>query len=161
MSQSVLEMTKDLVLAEIQTGSLLPEGVHDTTRQIFESLLALKRREESELSVAAAVAETPQAPVDWRKSITRHTVTCLECGQTFKQLSVRHLRRHNLDARSYRTKYGIPRTQPLAARETTARQRQIAAELKPWERAPAYVKAQQEKAAVAKKSGRKRAGGAK
>ena len=29
MSQSVVEMTKDLVLAQIQTGSIFPEDVHD------------------------------------------------------------------------------------------------------------------------------------
>jgi ROS/MUCR transcriptional regulator protein len=30
---------------------------------------------------------------------------------------VRHLKEHRFDGRSYRAKYGIPRTQPLAAKE--------------------------------------------
>jgi hypothetical protein len=61
-----------------------------------------------------------------------------------------------LDAHSYRLKYGIPHSQPLAARATVAKRRQIAAEVRPWEKAPAYMKAQKQKAAAAKKSGRKK-----
>jgi len=155
MPQSVLEMTKELVLAEIQAGSLLPEDMHDTARRVFESLMALKSREELESLIPIPVTDTAPVLVDWRKSITRQAVTCLECGQTLKQLSVRHLRQHDLDGRSYRAKYGIPGTQPLLARETLTKQRRIAAEVKPWEKSTAYMKAQKKKAAAAKKSGRK------
>jgi len=157
MPQSTLEMTKDLVVAQIQNDNMSPEDVHESTRQIFESMLALKSREESESPVSASAADKPQMLVDWRKSITRHSITCLECGRMCKQLSVMHLRHHDLDGRSYRNKYGIPRTQPLAAKATTALRRQIAAEVRPWEKAPAYVKAQKQKAAAAKKAGRKKA----
>ncbi len=62
----------------------------------YSSLLALQAQEDSEGSVVVAIPETQSEPVDWRKSITKHTVTCLECGQSFKQLSVRHLRDHRL-----------------------------------------------------------------
>jgi predicted transcriptional regulator len=64
--------------------------------------------------------------VDWKRSITKHAVTCLECGNSFRQLSLRHLRVHDLDPNSYRTKYGIPSTQPLSSRDATARRRELA-----------------------------------
>jgi predicted transcriptional regulator len=156
MSQSVVEMTKDLVLAQIRSGTLSPEAMQDALRRTHQNLMSLKSREASESPVPARAAAAPHAPADWRQSITRHSITCLECGEHVKQLTARHLRRHNLDARSYRAKYGIPRTQPLSARATAARRRQIASTVRPWEKAPTYVKAQQEKAAAAKKSGRKR-----
>jgi hypothetical protein len=38
--------------------------------------------------------------------------------------------------------YGIPRTQPLAARATTERRRQRVREIRPWEQAPTYRKGQ-------------------
>jgi len=156
MPQSVLEMTKDLVSAEIQTGRLSPEDMHSAMRRIYQSLQTLKSREEAESLVPMPVAVMPQGLLDWRQSITRQAITCLECGRTFKQLSVRHLRHHDLDGRSYRPKFGIPRTQPLAAKATTTLRRQIAAEVRPWEKAPPYIKAQEQKAATAKKSGRKK-----
>jgi len=161
MSPSTLEMTKDLVLAQIQTDSISPKDLDSAMRRIYQSLQTLKSREESGFPVSAPVSITPRAPAAWRKSITRHSIICLECGANLRQLSGRHLRGHHLDARSYRTKYSIPATQPLVARATTARRRQVMSEVKPWEKAPTYMKAQEERAAAAKKAGRKRAGGAK
>lgn len=98
------------------------------------------------------IAAAGPAPSAWRTSIARHTVTCLACGATFKQLSVRHLREHGLDARSYRDTYGIPRTQPLAARATTERRKQIVQQTRPWEKAPRYREAREREAAEAKQT---------
>jgi predicted transcriptional regulator len=116
------------------------EQVQDAIRQTHASLAALKAQEEMGTSVVASVTETP--PVDWRKSITKHAVTCLECGQSFKQLSMRHLVMHGLDGRSYRAKYGIPRTQALAAKTTTARRRELVQGIRPWEQTPTFLKGQ-------------------
>ncbi len=73
--------------------------------------------------------------MDWKSSIHKHTVTCLECGVAFRQLSARHLRTHDLNPRSYRVKYGMPGTQTLSAREVTARRRELAQQIRPWEQA--------------------------
>src|SRR5882672_7315265 len=117
MSQTLLEMAKDLVLAQIQAKTLPPDDMHQALQHTHTSLLALKAQEDAHGSVAIATPATPPERVHWRKSITKHTVTCLECGASFKQLSVRHLKEHGLDGRSYRVKYGIPRIQSLAAKE--------------------------------------------
>jgi predicted transcriptional regulator len=147
MTESLLTMAKDLVLAQIQSGHATPDNMTELLNSTYATLQQLHGSEQTGPSEAA-----PQAPVDWKKSITKHTVTCLECGVSFKQLSRRHLDIHDLDGRSYRTKYGIPRTQALAARETTALRRQIVQQSKPWEKAPTYQKAQ--KPTVAKKQTR-------
>jgi|SRR5688572_22666102 len=136
MTQTLLEMTKDLARILVETGRLSAEDMQDTLQSTYATLATLKAQEESGTSTTIPVAEP--SLVDWRKSITRHAVTCLECGDTFKQLSIRHLGMHGLDIQSYRTKYGIPRTQPLAARATTERRRQVVQETRPWEKAPRY-----------------------
>jgi predicted transcriptional regulator len=156
MSESVLSMAKELIQAQIEAGQLSPVNIAEALQRTHASLLALKTQEETGVGTTAI----PQT-VDWRKSITRHAVTCLECGASFKQLSGRHLRQHDLDTRRYREKYGIPRTQSLAARATTARRREIVQQSRPWEKTPTYVKAQEEKTAVAKKAGRKKTARAK
>jgi predicted transcriptional regulator len=138
MAQTPVEMTKDLTLTLIKTGRLSADVLQDTLQQAYATLSALKTQEESETS---APVPTPEpAAVDWRKSIARRTITCLECGLICKQLSRRHLMTHGLDGRSYRAKYGIPLTQPLAARATTERRRQVAQKSRPWEKAPMYRK---------------------
>jgi predicted transcriptional regulator len=138
MPQSTLEMAKELTLALLQTWSIPPDSMQETLQQTYAMLTTLKGQEET--GPAAALPAVSPPTVDWRKSITKYAITCLECGQTLKQLSIRHLRTHGLDARSYRTKYGIPQSQPLAARETTARRRQVMQEVRPWEKSPIYRK---------------------
>jgi predicted transcriptional regulator len=140
MAASILALAKELILALVQTGKVSAEDMQETLQKTHAILTALKAQEESDVSTAAPASRT--APVDWRKSITQHAVTCLECGQSFKQLPSRHLGMHGLDSRSYRTKYGIPPTQPLSARATTARRRQIVQEIRPWEKVPTYRKGQ-------------------
>src|SRR2546427_5443397 len=145
MSQTLLEMAKDLVMAQIAAHRLAPEDMHQALQQTYASLQALKTQEDANGSIAVVIPATPPAPVNWRKSITKHTVTCLECGASFKQLSVRHLQEHALDGRSYRAKYGIPRLQSLAAKEMTLRRKEHVQRSRPWEKAPTFVKAQEEK----------------
>src|SRR5437763_16864420 len=155
MSQTLLAMAKDLVMAQIEAHKLSPEDMHQALQQTYASLQALKAQQDSHGSMAVATPETPSQPVNWRKSMTKHAVMCLECGQSFKQLSVRHLKEHELDGRSYRIKYGIPRTQALAAKETTSKRKEIVQRTRLWEKAPTFLKAQ-EKAhkAVAQKTGK-------
>jgi predicted transcriptional regulator len=141
MSETILAMAKDLVMAQVKAGQLSPDDMQNALRQTYASLLSLKTQEETGIAPVQETAPTP-GPVDWKKSIGKYTVTCLECGATFKQLSVRHLHEHGLDARSYRVKYGIPRTQPLSAKDTTAKRKQIVQRTKPWEKAPTYQAAQ-------------------
>jgi predicted transcriptional regulator len=145
MSQTLLEMAKDLVLAQIQAKTLSPDDMHTALQQTYASLKALQAQEDVNGSVAVATPETPPAPINWRKSITKHTVMCLECHASFKQLSVRHLKEHGLDGQSYRAKYGIPRLQSLAAKAITLRRKEMVQRSRPWEKAPTYVKAQEEK----------------
>jgi predicted transcriptional regulator len=155
MSQTLLEMAKDLVLAQIQVQKLSPDEMHLALQQTYASLKALQAQEDANGSVAVVTPATPLKPVNWRKSITKHTVTCLECGTRFKQLSMRHLNAHGLNGRSYRIKYGIPRAQSLAAKEITSRRKEVVQRTKPWQKAPTFVKAQEKaQKAVAQETGR-------
>ena len=146
MSQTLLEMATDLVLAQIHVHRLSPEDMHVALQDIYSSLLALHAQEASHGRGAVETAEISPAPINWRKSITKHSVTCLECGGIAKQLSGRHLKGHGLDMRSYRVKYGMPRRQPLSARAVTALRKQIVQRSRPWEKAPTYRKAHEQAA---------------
>jgi predicted transcriptional regulator len=160
MSQTLLEMAKDLVMAQITARQLSPDEMHSALQHTYASLQALQAQEYANGSVAVMTPERSPESVNWKKSITKHYVTCLECGASFKQLSTRHFKEHGLDGRSYRIKYGIPRTQPLAAKESTLKRQEIVQSSRPWEKAPMFVKAQQKaQKAVAqrKRTARKKA----
>jgi predicted transcriptional regulator len=76
MSQTLLEMAKDLVMAQIAARHLSPDEMHQALQHTYASLQALKAQEVAKGSVAVVIPETPPAPINWRKSITKHTVTC-------------------------------------------------------------------------------------
>lgn len=136
MAQSLIEMAKDLVLALVQAGRVSPEQMPSLIGATHQQLLSLQVIEQS------GPAPTLTPAVDWKQSITKHTVHCLECGLLFKQLSTRHLRQHDLDSRSYRRKYGIPPTQSLSTKAATARRKEIMRQNRAWEKSPVYRKTQ-------------------
>jgi len=153
-------MAKDLTMALIENNLLAPEDMQKRLEQIHTSLCELKALEDRNLSsgeVREEEVRTSPSVIDWRKSIKKHSVECLICGATFKQLSTRHLRQHDLDQRSYRQRFGIPRSQALSAKETTALRRRVVQNIRPWEKAPTYVKAQQPAPAARPKQARKKA----
>jgi len=160
MVQLLTEMAKDLTLALIENNLIAPEDMQQRLQQIHASLCELKAYEDRNLGSAEGREEhsgTQPALKDWRKSIKKHSVECLICGSTFKQLSARHLRQHDLDPRTYRQQFGIPRTQALSAKETTAMRRRVAQNIRPWEKAPTYVQAHKAAPAAPPKRARKKA----
>ena len=157
MQQSVLEMAKDIVKAQIQAGQLTPDTMNQALQDTFDNLTALQTRGERVETGKMPVAGRPPGTVDWRQSITQHAITCLECGAVYKQLSKRHLKEHDLTTRLYRAKYNIPRTLSLAGRSTTARRRKAVQATRPWEKTPRYLEAQSEMATADKKANAKKA----
>lgn len=149
MAQSALEMAKELVSAQITAGGISPEDTSALLTETYEHLLSLHSRENP--STQSNTYQTRPRITDWKQSIAKNVVICLECGASSRQLDIRHLRQHDLDRRSYRQKYGIPRTQPLAAKESTARRRKIIQQTRPWEKAPKYMERQESAVAGATK----------
>jgi len=160
MAQSLIEMSKDLVMAMIRANQIPPEDMQKELQNTYASLAALQSKNAGE---EASGDGGSSMAVDWRKSIKKLSVSCLVCGETFKQLSARHLSTHDLDPKSYRQQFGIPMSQPLSAKATTALRRQVVNETRPWEKAPTFKKSQEaaeplapQRAAAPKRAGRKK-----
>jgi predicted transcriptional regulator len=153
-SQTLLQMTKDLVQAQIRACKLSPQDMHETLRTIHDCLRTLSAQE---ASGQGGEAPWRLPPPNWQKSITKHFVRCLVCGKSAKQLTMRHLKAHGLDIRSYRQRFRIPLRQALSARTVTAHRKQLVQKFRPWEKAPTYLKKQERmrQAAVRKERLRK------
>jgi predicted transcriptional regulator len=145
---SVLAMATELILALIRAGQLSPPAVLPVLRETHAHLLALRAHETGRRASLRPRGAAAPAVRSWQDSITRYNVTCLECRASLQWLTGRHLQKHGLDARAYRRKYGIPRTQPLAATAFTARRKRLIQQQRPWEKAPAYRQAQARRAAA-------------
>ncbi len=144
MPQSILEMAKDLVQAQTQNGAVEPEKMIELLKSTVEGLTELSTQSSNPTGPGAGDNATPKESMDWRHSIKKNSILCLEFGQEFKQLSARHLKKYGLTPKSYRQKYGIPMSQPLSAKSVTKRRQQLAQRIRPWEKAPTYRKSQPE-----------------
>lgn len=82
------------------------------------------------------VEQEEQAPLNLSpaKSIKEKTITCLECGKSFKIITKKHLAAHGLNADSYREKWGIKKTIPLVCKELQRERRKKMREMKLWEK---------------------------
>ena len=150
MTQPIVEMAKDLVMALIKENLIDPDDMQRELQKTHASLLALKATEEGTSNTDESIELSLTTKTDWKKSIKKHSVECLVCGAVFKQLSARHLSTHDLDPRTYRQRFGIPATQPLSAKATTAVRRQVVQQIRPWEKAPTYVKSTTQKNGTSK-----------
>ncbi len=116
MAKSLLEMAADIVKSQCQGTSMSTEDVAAALNNTFNSLQSLQSMEAQGEAAEFGEAASPVVDVKPEKSILKNKIICLECGESFKMLSPKHLRSHGLDGRSYRQKYGLPLRQPLCAK---------------------------------------------
>lgn len=67
-------------------------------------------------------------------SIKEKTITCLECGKSFKLITKKHLAKHGLDADSYRQKWGLKSDTPLVCKSLQRVRRKKMKTMKLWEK---------------------------
>jgi predicted transcriptional regulator len=116
MAKSLLEMAADIVKSQCQGTTMSTEDVAAALSHTFNSLQSLQALEAQGEGAECAEAAAAAVDVKPEKSILKNKIVCLECGESFKMLSPKHLRSHGLDGRSYRQKYGLPLRQPLCAK---------------------------------------------
>lgn len=68
------------------------------------------------------------------KQVSEKSVTCLECGKSFKLLTRRHLLSHGLTAEEYREKWGYPKDMPLVCKSLQRERRKKMKDMKLWEK---------------------------
>jgi predicted transcriptional regulator len=71
---------------------------------------------------------------DFKKAIKENSVTCLECGKSFKILTKRHFALHNLTAEEYRAKHGYKKGAPLVAKGLARQRRKKIKDMRLWEK---------------------------
>ena len=100
----------------------------------FVSTLAAKLRAMAEGVVPEAAVPVTVDEKEVKNSVKEKSVTCLECGTSFKILSKKHLAQHNLTPDEYRAKYGMKKGTALVCKALQRERRKKMAEMQLWER---------------------------
>ncbi|ABB39409.1 transcriptional regulator, MucR family [Oleidesulfovibrio alaskensis G20] len=80
---------------------------------------------------------TPDGGMDAQaaqRSIKEKTISCLECGKSFKIITKKHLALHDLDAVSYREKWGFKKNTPLVCKSLQRERRKKMKDMQLWEK---------------------------
>lgn len=78
--------------------------------------------------------EDEMAVIDPRKAIKEKSITCVECGKSFKILTKKHLLSHGLTPEAYREKCGYKKGTPLVCKSLQRERRKKMRDMKLWER---------------------------
>jgi len=119
---NLLEMAAEIVAAHASTTPMSKEELMEELAQVHNALAALEKGE----AIEAAPAATEEPAISRKKAFGKDKVTCMICGKSMKTLA-RHLKTaHDMKPGAYRKQFGIPRTQPLAAKNYSESRRQMA-----------------------------------
>lgn len=120
---NLLEMAVELVHKALAgRESMTAPEIANAVVSIHNTLRALQREEEG-CTCEKKVKPLPSPG----KSVGKNVVICLECGQGFRMLTVRHLlKAHGLTPVEYEVKHGIPETMPLTCIRIRNRKREVA-----------------------------------
>ncbi|MEZ0576690.1 MucR family transcriptional regulator [Halodesulfovibrio aestuarii] len=125
--EDYLKEALEIVKAQASVRTMTEEEITSMVKTLASGIRVISEAD-------AFAEETQEAAVDPKKSIKEKTVTCLECGKTFKILTKRHLALHDLDAISYREKWGLKKNTPLVCKALQRERRKKMNNMKLWER---------------------------
>lgn len=78
--------------------------------------------------------EIETSPVDAAKALKEKSITCLECGKSFKIITRKHLLMHDLTPDTYREKYAYKKDMPLVCKSLQRERRKKMKDMKLWEK---------------------------
>ncbi len=123
-----LKEALDIVKAQASVRIMAEDEIISMVRRLSSDI---KNVAEGESCVEELVSADVQS--DPRKSIKEKSITCLECGKTFKILTRKHLASHGLDAVEYREKWGLKKDTPLVCKGLQRERRKKMKDMKLWE----------------------------
>ena len=126
--EEYLKSALDIVKAQASARPMTEDEILSMVNTLSKGFLALG----GEPMAATDSAEAAPA-TDPKKALKEKSITCLECGKSFKIISTKHLVGHGLTAKEYRVKYGYKKDQPLCAKALARERRAKMKDMKLWE----------------------------
>ena len=125
----MLKAALEIVTAQATARPMTEEEIVSMIKSVASGIGSIS----ADQSAAAPSAESVPA-IDPKKAIKEASITCLECGKSFKVITRKHLASHGLTPEEYKAKYGYKKTQALAAKSLVRERRNKMKDMKLWER---------------------------
>ncbi|EFL49773.1 transcriptional regulator, MucR family [Solidesulfovibrio fructosivorans JJ]] len=125
--EEYLKSALEIVKAQASVRNMTDEEITSMVRR-----LAIGIRD---ISGEAPAEEAQQAVgMDPKKAIKEKSVTCLECGKSFKVITKKHLASHGLTPEEYKAKHGYKKSMPLVCKSLQRDRRKKMKDMRLWEK---------------------------
>jgi predicted transcriptional regulator len=119
---NMVEAVSRIVTAHISMRSMISEEVIAEINSVHAALSNLDRDGRAKTTTHEGMPTVPQ-----RQAFRKSEVVCMICGKGGMRTLARHLNyAHSMKPGEYRRKFGIPKQQPLTARDFSAQRRALA-----------------------------------
>ncbi|BAH76760.1 MucR family transcriptional regulator [Solidesulfovibrio magneticus] len=123
--QSALEIVK----AQANARPMTEDEIISMVKSVAQGIAAVSTGQ-----IATINADAAAPAIDPKKAIKEASVTCLECGKSFKVITKKHLAAHGLTPEEYKEKFGYKKTQALVSKALVRERRAKMKDMKLWER---------------------------
>jgi predicted transcriptional regulator len=125
--EDYLNSALEIVKAQASVRNMTDEEITSMVRRLSDGI-----REISEGCCSGESVAT--AGLDPKKAVKEKTITCLECGKTFKVITKKHLASHGLTPEEYKEKHGFKKGVPLVCKALQRDRRKKMKEMRLWEK---------------------------
>ena len=122
-----LKSALEIVKAQASVRNMTDEEITSMVRRLSAGI--------RDIGAGVPVVEAAQATdMDPKKAIKEQSVTCLECGKSFKVITKKHLASHGLTPEEYKAKHGYKKTMPLVCKSLQRDRRKKMKDMRLWEK---------------------------
>jgi predicted transcriptional regulator len=125
--EEYLKSALEIVKAQASVRNMTDEEITSMVKRLAGGI--------REISEGCGAGESaPSLGLDPKKAVKEKTVTCLECGKTFKVITKKHLGSHGLTPEEYKAKHGLKKGAPLVCKALQRDRRKKMKEMRLWEK---------------------------
>jgi len=125
--EKYLKEAIDIVKAQASVCTMTEEEITTMISKLAVGIKAISEGTELPLSI-------DEVAIDPAKAIKEKSITCVNCGKSFKLLTKKHLASHGLTPEEYRERCGYKKGTPLVCKSLQRERRKKMRSMKLWER---------------------------
>ena len=120
-----LKEALEIVKAQASVRTMTEEEITSMVRKLSRGIREIDNG-------STVVVEEEEIVCDPAKSVREKSITCCECGKSFKIITKKHLAGHGLDPNQYREKFGFKKGMPLVCKALQRDRRKKMKDMQLW-----------------------------
>lgn len=125
--ENYLKEALEIVKAQASVRTMTEEEITVMVKKLADGIKGISEG-------CALAEEESELAIEPKKAIKEKSITCVECGKSFKILTKKHLATHGLTPDEYREKCGYKKNAPLVCKSLQRERRKKMKDMKLWER---------------------------